>query len=69
MLITKREGSKDRYGVYYLVYGSLAGDELVKAYFWAGPYTELKAAVEKAEELKLSHQNDNCFMVQKYKEK
>ncbi|MEQ8961569.1 MAG: hypothetical protein RLP02_27200 [Coleofasciculus sp. C2-GNP5-27] len=57
------------YGVYYTVYGSLAGDDqLVKSYLWAGPYDDMKAAVNKAQELRHSHQEDVSFIVKKYVE-
>lgn len=68
MIVSKNGSNGEFYGVYYLVYGSLAGEgQLIKAYFWEGPYTDLKAALQKAEELKISHQNDNSFVVKKYK--
>jgi hypothetical protein len=67
MLKKMMQNTNESYGVYYLVYGSLAGDDrLVKSYFWAGPYTNLKLAWEKAEELKDSHQGDDAFVVRRY---
>ncbi|MGK7902407.1 MAG: hypothetical protein AB4352_13515 [Hormoscilla sp.] len=61
--------NNEQYGVYYVVFGSLAGDDrLVKEYFWSGPYDNLKTAVVQARELSLSHQNDSSFVVRKYKE-
>jgi hypothetical protein len=68
-VLARRDGSeKELYAVYYVVYGSLAGeDQLVKEYFWAGPYGELKVAVNKAEQLKTSHDNDSSFVVRRYK--
>lgn len=66
-MLTKIDGSNNFYGVYYLVYGSLVGgDELIKAYFWAGPYTCLQTALKKLHELKNSHQDDDSFVVKKY---
>ncbi|MBE9125650.1 MULTISPECIES: hypothetical protein [unclassified Coleofasciculus] len=67
-MLTKILGDTgDQYGVYYTVYGSLAGDEqVVKSYLWSGPYTDLKTAMRKAEELKESHQGDTSFVVKKY---
>ena len=68
MLVTKSGRNDELYGVYYRVYGSLAGEgQLVKEYFWDGPYTNLKMAMQKAEELKISHENDDSFVVKKYK--
>ncbi len=68
VLVTKTGKKEELYGVYYTVFGSLAGeDQLVKEYFWEGPYTNLQRALHKAEELKLSHQNDDCFIVRTYK--
>ena len=67
MLTKITNGADELYGVYYLVYGSLAGgDELIKAYLWAGPYTNLQIALKKADELKNSHQGDESFVVKKY---
>lgn len=58
---------KTLYGVYYMVYGSLAGyDQLVKSYLWSGPYDDMKTAVNKAQELINSHQQDMSFIVKKY---
>ncbi|HBE19200.1 MAG TPA: hypothetical protein DEG17_14795 [Cyanobacteria bacterium UBA11149] len=69
MLTKIINGSNELYGVYYLVYGSLAGgDELIKAYLWAGPYPKLQTAVKKAEELKKTHQGDESFIVKKYRD-
>ncbi|MCP2731736.1 hypothetical protein [Limnofasciculus baicalensis] len=67
MLTKIINGAKELYGVYYLVYGSLAGgDELINAYFWAGPYPNLQTALHKAQDLKNSHQGDDSFVVKKY---
>lgn len=68
-MIRKTNGSNgDLYGVYYVVFGSLAGDDrLVKEYFWSGPYEDLKTAVNQALELSRSHQNDDSFIARKYK--
>lgn len=67
MLKKITEGNSELYGVYYTVFGSLAGsDRLVKEYFWDGPYPDLKTAVEKARELRDSHQDDDSFVVRKY---
>ena len=68
-MLRKITGSNnEQYGVYYVVFGSLAGyDRLVKEYFWSGPYEDLKTAVVQARELSRSHQNDNSFVVRKYK--
>lgn len=61
--------NRERYGVYYVVFGSLAGyDQLVKEYFWSGPYEDLKTAVVQAREISRSHQNDNSFVVRKYRD-
>ncbi|HBB32388.1 MAG TPA: hypothetical protein DDZ80_31870 [Cyanobacteria bacterium UBA8803] len=67
-MLTKIMGdTNELYGVYYIVYGSLAGeDELVKAYLWAGPYPNFPAAIKKAQELRESHQGDDSFVVRKY---
>ena len=66
-MLTKIVGdSQEVYGVYYLAYGSLAGDgQLVKPYLWAGPYPDLNKAFKKAQELKISYQDDS-FVVMKY---
>lgn len=70
MLVTKSGRNEQIYGVYYRVYGSLAGEgQLVKEYFWEGPYSNLKSALQKAENLKISHENDDSFVVREYKEK
>jgi hypothetical protein len=51
-----------------VVYGSLAGEgHLVKEYFWAGPYKYMKDAFKEAQELKISHQGDDSFVVRGYK--
>ena len=69
MLTKIINGSNELYGVYYLVYGSLAGgDELSRLYFWAGPYPNFQTALKKAEELKKSHQDDDSFIVKKYRD-
>ncbi|HAX85983.1 MAG TPA: hypothetical protein DD379_09875 [Cyanobacteria bacterium UBA11162] len=66
MLTKILDTTSERYAVYYVVYGSLAGEDcLVKPYFWAGPYQTLNAAFKKAEELKSSYQDDS-FIVMKY---
>lgn len=69
-MLRKTMGSNgERYGVYYVVFGSLAGyDRLVKEYLWSGPYEELKTAVNQAQDLSRSHQNDNSFVVRKYQD-
>lgn len=69
-MLTKTMGSNDeRYGVYYVVFGSLAGyDRLVKEYLWSGPYEDMKTAVDRAQELSRSHENDNSFVVRKYQD-
>jgi len=69
-VLRKITGSNgELYGVYYVVFGSLAGyDRLVKEYLWSGPYDRLKTAVNQAQELSRSHQNDNSFVVRKYKD-
>lgn len=59
---------QDNYAVYYLVYGSLAGKDAISiAYFWSGPYPDLKSAVKEAEELKIYYGNDDSFVVRKYR--
>ena len=69
MLKRTMSNPQEMYGVYYFVYGSLAGvDSLVKAYLWSGPYPDLKSALLEAENLKITHQNDDSFIVKKYKE-
>ncbi len=56
------------YAIYYVVYGSLAGkDALVKEYFWSGPFADFQLALTEAETLKISHQNDDSFVVRKYR--
>lgn len=68
-MLRKITGSNnEQYGVYYVVFGSIAGyDRLVNEYFWSGPYEDLKTAVNRALELSRSHQNDDAFVVRKYK--
>lgn len=64
--ISRYEGKIELYAVYYVVFGSLAGDgKLIQAYFWEGPYIDLTVAISKAEELKLVH-NDDSFVVKPY---
>ena len=64
--ITRHEGEIQLYAVYYVVFGSLAEDgKLIQAYFWEGPYIDLKAAISQAEKLKLVH-NDDSFVVKTY---
>lgn len=67
-MLTKILGdTDDLYGVYYILYGSLAGDDhVVRSELWAGPYSDVKTALQKAEELKNSHEGDNSFVVKKY---
>ena len=59
------------YGVYYVVFGSLAGGEhLFKEYLWDSiVYTDLKDAVEQAQKLRVTHQNDPSFVVKRYRNK
>lgn len=65
--ITKSE-SQELYAVYYLAYGSLAGrDGVSNDYFWSGPYPDIKTAIEQAQKLKISHDNDDSFVVRKYR--
>lgn len=60
--------NQELYGVYYTVFGSLAGEgHLIKNFFWCGPYSQLQLAVYKAAELKISYQNDDSFGVKRYK--
>jgi hypothetical protein len=69
MIVTKNGITEElRYGIYYVVFGSLAGeDHLVKHYLWEGPYP-FKVAVKKLDYLKESHQNDPGFVLKKYQE-
>ncbi len=69
MLVTKKGIPEElRYGIYYVVFGSLAGEyNLVKVYFWEGPYP-LKIARKKLEKLKEFYQNDPGFILKKYEE-
>ena len=67
MLTKIGDNNNQLYAVYYVVFGSLAGeDRLVREYLWDGPYKDMKAAVDKAKELKESHQNDDSFIVRTY---
>lgn len=67
MLKRTDNNSQDLFAVYYLVYGSLAGgDVLVKAIFWAGPYPDFISALKAAENLKITHEQDDSFVVRKY---
>ena len=59
---------QDNYAVYYLVYGSLAGENAIAIeYFWSGPYSDLKSASKQAEKLKIHYGNDDSFVVRKYR--
>lgn len=56
------------FAVYYRVFGILPGDDcVVRDILWSGPYPDLKSALEQAELLKNSHQNDPEFVVKIYK--
>ncbi len=65
---TSFNGTQQLYGVYYLEYALPTDDEIIHEYLWAGPYTDLQAAVKKAEELKITHQNDEFFVIRQYKD-
>ncbi|MEY3867714.1 MAG: hypothetical protein ACRCT1_22010 [Microcoleaceae cyanobacterium] len=67
MLVTKKGIPEElRYGIYYVVFGSLAGEDyLVKYYFWEGPYP-FKIAQKKLQQLKDYYQNDPGFILIKY---
>lgn len=68
MLKKITNGIQDYYAVYYLIYGSLAGrDSISIAYFWSGPYVDIKSALKVAEELKIYYGNDDSFVVKKYR--
>ncbi|HEY9853151.1 MAG TPA: hypothetical protein V6D28_27010 [Leptolyngbyaceae cyanobacterium] len=59
--------NQEMYGVYYQVCGCLAGqDRVCREYLWAGPYSDIKSAITKVEELKFAHQNDDSFIVKRY---
>lgn len=68
MLKKTTSDTQEYYAVYYLVYGSLAGgDSIAIAYFWSGPYSDLKSATKEVAELKISYANDDSFVVKKYR--
>ncbi len=57
------------YSVYYVVFGSLAGEgQIYKEYLWDGTvYTHIKAAIAHAQELSAAHQDDPSFIVRPYR--
>lgn len=56
------------YAVYYVVFGSLAGQDcLIQEFFWAGPYEDFTLAFQIAQQLMESHQKDPSFTVKLYK--
>lgn len=68
MIVKKANDEGELYAIFYIVHGSLAGQgQLMKEYFWEGPYTEMQTALQKAEALKIAYQNDDSFVVKRYK--
>jgi hypothetical protein len=57
------------YSVYYVVFGSLAGDgQIYKEYLWDGTvYTNIKAAISHAHELSAVQEDDPSFIVKPYR--